>query len=135
MSIFTKYYNIIEVIFQDEKECKIINIIIEQMKHQHTNTPLIEQTYLAKRVNCDKKTIQRKLNKLECEGWIEKRRVKNKQGYFTTEVKVTKKFKELLKDIEKMETNYVKKKIEKKVEGIVLANGLEGELSTENVNF
>lgn len=135
MSIFTKDYNLVNMIFKDGKECRIINIVIDQIKKQGTNKPLIEQTYLAKILNCDKKTIQRKLNTLEEEEWITRKRVKNTKGYFTTQISINDKFKWLLKEIDKLEDkSNVNKRIKQKVINSVIPN-LEGGLSVDNVNF
>lgn len=133
MSIFTKNYNLVNMVFNDGKECCIVNIIIQQIQNQKTNTPLIEQTYLAKKLNCDRKTIQRKLKKLEDEEWITRKRKKNKQGYFTTEFSINDKFKWLLKEIERAETNTKKSTVEKVTNSIIPQ--MEGGLSVESVNF
>lgn len=135
MSIYIKNYNLVNIIFKNEKHCSIINIIIEQIKSQNTNKPLIEQTYLANKLNCDRRTIQRILNKLEDDEWITRKRIKNRKGYFTTQIKINDKFVWLLKEINKMEErSNTNRKIKEKVINSVIPK-MEDGLSVDNVNF
>lgn len=132
-SNFKKNYGVVDANFTNLKERCIINEIINQSIFQRTDKPLIEQTYLADVCCCDKKTIQRKLNKLEDEEWITKKRIKKANGYFTTQISITDKLKGIIKEIgrEKKTT----KKMKEKVINSIIPKIDDSPLSMERCNF
>lgn len=100
-SKFRQFYKVVDDNFTDLKSRTIINSIIQQSKLQATDKPLIEQTYLAELCGCDRRTIHRKLKKLEEDGWLEKKMVLNKQHYTTTQLTIRERLKELMKQTER----------------------------------
>ncbi len=132
-SKFKKNYEVVDNNFNDLKERHIINEIINQSIFQKTDKPLIEQTYLADVCCCDKKTIQRKLNRLEYEEWITKKRTKKANGYFTTQISITEKLKGIIKEIG-MEKKTIKK-IKEKLTNSIIPKMDNSPLSIDRCNF
>lgn len=92
-------FGVVEDNFKDLKERFITNEIINQTFFQKTDKPLIEQTYLAELCGCDRRTIHRKLRKLEEDGWLTRKMVLNVKGHTTTQFTLTDKLKSLVYEI------------------------------------